>query len=83
MTREEIKSIIQEVTCRECGAIYGYDEHQEMINQATTKIMGGIDRVKNNRELLIAFAEWTQRKVSYSDCVQIKDVDKFIKENND
>lgn len=48
MTREEIKSIIQEVTCKECGAVHGYGEHQDMIEQATTKIMGGMQQGKNN-----------------------------------
>ena len=36
---KKIIEIISNVTCRECGAIYGYDEHDEMIKKAAEDIV--------------------------------------------
>lgn len=37
--QKEIIEIIKEATCRECGAIYGYEEHDQMVQDAAQKIM--------------------------------------------
>lgn len=68
---------------RSNGVTIYVSDLEKYINHIESKFnIGVLADVSQQRELLIAFAEWTQRKVSYSDCVQVKDVDKFIKESN-
>lgn len=40
MDKEKVIEIIKSVCCRECGAIYGYEEHDEMVEKAANKIIG-------------------------------------------
>lgn len=37
--KDKLKEIIEKVTCRECAAIYGYEEHDKMIEEAVNQVV--------------------------------------------
>jgi len=86
---KKIIEIISNVTCRECGAIYGYDEHDEMIKKAAEDIVK-LKIIPRCEEKILAITKIEagiylkfskELNLSLSDCGKI--VKFIIKENDD
>ena len=54
MNKKEITQIVESVTCRECGAIYGYEEHEDMVLKAVNALDAVINPVKETTADIIA-----------------------------
>ena len=53
---EKFREKIESCTCKECGAIYGYDEHDKMILDSAKQC------VEITEQECIGFAEWIVKR---------------------
>lgn len=94
MTEKEILELIEGCGCRECGAIYGYEEHEQTQKQTAKKIFNamqvtlGLPSVIGRLESIDRYElnetwgnELEEHILTDGDWVKWEDIEAIVKDN--